>query len=1035
MKKVLIIGSGAIKIGEAGEFDYSGSQAIKALKEEGVETVLVNPNIATVQTDPGFAGKVYSVPITPAFVEKIIAKERPEGILLGFGGQTALNCGMELHETGILAKYGVTVLGTGPEGIKLASDRESFRSLMERNNAPVPRSMEATSVTDALKAAKEIGYPVIVRVAYTLGGYGSGVAYNDLELKEIAYRGLSYSRIRQILVEEYLDGWKELEYEVMRDKDDNCIVICNMENFDPMGVHTGDSIVVAPSQTLNDEEYHMLRTTALEVVRALGIVGECNIQYALDPKSGAFKVIEVNSRLSRSSALASKATGYPIAYIAAKLSLGYRLHELTNKMTGTSACFEPSLDYVVVKIPRWDFQKFKDIDTTIGTQMKSVGEVMAIGARFEEALQKAVRMLDTGKELTHMRGEPDVSMIRTPNDCRIFHIANALRSISVEDVSARAKIDPWFISKIKNIVDAENGMTLGKECIRRAKALGFSDKRIAMLTGKNDDDIRALRKSMGIVPVVKQIDTTAAEWEAKTNYLYLTYGGTEDDIQFPACNKIIVLGSGCYRIGSSVEFDWCCVNTAQAMKKYADEVIMINYNPETVSTDYDVMDKLYFDELTLERVLDICEKENPAGVVVSVGGQIPNNLAVPLAKHGINIIGTKAENIDCAEDRVKFSSLLDNIGVQQPEWAMLESAAGAREFAKRTGYPVLIRPSYVLSGSSMNVAFSDEQLNDYMKRLPEGASIAISKFLLKAKEVEVDGVRGDKTFVAAILEHIEDAGVHSGDATMMLPALNVTADEKKSLISITEKIAEALDIKGPFNIQYLMKKGGIYVIECNLRASRSMPFVSKTVGKNLMEIAARAMMENKVTEIYAEPPIYGVKFPQFSFTRLGADPVTGVEMVSTGEVACFGSSFEEAFLKAAIAGGIRIPKDGSIFITVGGDKSKIEELARMLSEKFKMYATEDTAKFLSSNDIQCKTLYKVNEDKQPNLLDYLIGKKLDMVINIPSVSSNIAQALQDEQLIRKKAVEFGVPVITNMELFRTISEVLGSNNIEELLEV
>ncbi|MBI4019554.1 MAG: carbamoyl-phosphate synthase (glutamine-hydrolyzing) large subunit [Candidatus Aenigmarchaeota archaeon] len=1035
MKKVLIIGSGAIKIGEAGEFDYSGSQAIKALKEEGIETVLVNPNIATVQTDPGFAGKVYSIPITPAFVEKVIAKELPDGILLGFGGQTALNCGMELHETGILEKYGVVVLGTGPESIKLASDREKFRSLMEQNNVPVPRSMEANSVTDALKAAKEIGYPVIVRVAYTLGGYGSGVAHNDAELKEISYRGLSYSRIRQILVEEYLDGWKELEYEVMRDRDDNCIIICNMENFDPMGVHTGDSIVVAPSQTLNDEEYHMLRTTALKVVRALGIVGECNIQYALDPRSHTFKVIEVNSRLSRSSALASKATGYPIAYIAAKLSLGHRLHELKNKMTATSACFEPALDYVVVKMPRWDFQKFKDIDPTIGTQMKSVGEVMAIGTRFEEALQKAVRMLDVGKELTYMNGEADISMLETPNDRRVFHIANALRSMSVEQVAFLTKIDSWFISKIKNIVDAEKSISMTKDAIFRAKRLGFSDKRIASLMDSKEDEIRSLRKEMGIVPAVRQIDTTAAEWEARTNYLYLTYGGTEDDILFKEKKKIIVLGSGCYRIGSSVEFDWCCVNTAQAMKKYADEVIMINYNPETVSTDYDIIDKLYFDELTLERVLDIADKENPLGIVVSVGGQIPNNLATALAKYGMNIIGTKAENIDRAEDRVKFSSLLDSIGIQQPQWTMLKSAADAKNFAKHVGYPVLIRPSYVLSGSSMNVAFSDEQLSDFMKLVPDDSSIAISKFLLKAKEVEVDGVRGDKTFVAAILEHIEDAGVHSGDATMMLPALNVSQDEKNNLIRITEKIADALDIKGPFNMQYLLKKGGIYVIECNLRASRSMPFVSKTIGKNMMEIAARAMMENKVTEVYTEPTIYGVKFPQFSFTRLGADPVTGVEMVSTGEVACFGASFEEAFLKSATAGGIRIPKDGSIFITVGGDKTKIEEPTRMLSQKFRIYATEDTARFLSSKGIKCETLYKVNEDKQPNLLDYLIGKKLDMVVNIPSLSSNVVQTIQDEQLIRKKSVEFGVPVITNMELFRTMANALSKNNIEELVKV
>jgi len=1036
VRKVLVIGSGAIKIGEAGEFDYSGAQAIKALKEEGIEVVLVNPNIATIQTDSKFTDTVYSVPIKPAFVEKVIEKERPNGILLGFGGQTALNCGIELYESGVLRKYGVKVLGTGMESIRKASDRDSFRTLMLEIGVPIPLSKKATDVEGALAAAKEIGYPVIVRVAYTLGGYGSGIAYNDTELREISYRGLSYSRIRQLLIEEYLDGWKEIEYEIVRDCEDNCIIICNMENMDPMGVHTGDSIVVAPSQTLSNGEYQAMRTMAFKVARALDIVGECNIQYAVEPKSGAFKVIEVNSRLSRSSALASKATGYPIAYIAAKLSLGHPLRDLKNKITDTTAFFEPALDYIAVKIPRWDFRKFKGIAMALGPQMKSVGEVMALGRTFEEALQKAVRMLDTGSELTSLDCAVDKEKLRIPNEKRIYHIANALRTESVEHVASLTKISPWFIYKIKNITDAEKNALLDRENLRKLKRMGFSDKRIASLTGMGESDVRSLRKSFGIIPVVKQIDTTAAEWEAKTNYLYLTYWGSEDDIIFEKKKKIAVLGSGCYRIGSSVEFDWCCVNMAWAMKKYADEIIMINYNPETVSTDYDTVDKLYFDELTLERILDITDKENPEGVIVSVGGQIPNNLALPLAEQGVKILGTSAQNIDNAEDRSKFSSLLDSIGVKQPEWAILSSIESAKAFSEKAGYPVLVRPSYVLSGSAMTVIFDDAQLGAYMGGMNGEKNVTISKFLTNAKEVEIDGVRGERVYVGAILEHIENGGVHSGDATMVIPTVTISEKTKDTLRSIAVKVADALDIRGPFNIQFLVKDGDAYVIECNVRSSRSMPFVSKATGRNLMDIAARAIMNEPMSEEYAEPSRYCVKFPQFSFTRMGADPLTGVEMVSTGEVACFGATFGEAFMKAAIAGDVKLPgEDSAIFVTVGGDKSRIEGPMRMLSTKFRIYATDTTADFLRSKGIKCTTLYKVNEDRQPNLLDYLIEKKLDMVINIPDLSQNAQQVLQDEALIRKKATEFGVPVITNMELLDVEARVLSSMNLEDLVKV
>jgi carbamoyl-phosphate synthase large subunit len=1039
IKKVLIIGSGAIKIGEAGEFDYSGAQAIKALKEEGIETILVNPNIATIQTDNKFVDKVYFLPINPEFVEKIIEEERPNGILLGFGGQTALNCGVELAERGILEKYNVKVIGTGIEAIKIADDRNLFRKTMLENGIPIPKSKKANSVHEAIQAADEIGYPVMVRVAYTLGGQGSGVAHNRNELVEIATRGLVHSRIKQVLVEEYLGKWKEVEYEVMRDYKDNCIIVCNMENFDPMGVHTGESIVVAPSQTLTNREYHILRLVSFKVIRALGIIGECNIQFAIDPNSEQFKVIEVNSRLSRSSALASKATGYPIAYIAAKLAVGYTLPELMNKVTGvTTACFEPALDYIVVKIPRWDFQKFKHVNRRIGTQMKSVGEVMSIGRTFEEALQKAVRMLDIDKELTDVDDlevgsgifaiERIEHELENPTDERIFYIVKALQfGIDVERISKLTGIDPWFLNKIKGIVEFQELIkrNLTPEILKKAKQLGFSDKKIGRIVGKSEAEIRKIRKSLGILPVIKQIDTLAAEWPAVTNYLYLTYNGQTDDIEISRKSKVVVLGSGCYRIGSSVEFDWCCVNMAWALKeKGIEEVIMINYNPETVSTDYDVLDKLYFEELTLERVLDIVEKENPDGVVVSVGGQIPNNLAIKLASNNVKILGTSAKDIDNAEDRSKFSMILDELGIKQPEWSKLETIEKAKKFAEKIGYPVLVRPSYVLSGSAMNVAFDEKNLEDYLRKATKVSKehpVVISKFITDAKEVEVDGVcDGKNVFIGAIIEHVENAGVHSGDATMCIPSINIENYVKDKIRDYTRRIARRLNIKGPFNIQYIVKDGEVYVIECNLRASRSMPFVSKTVGINLMNMAADAILGREIKDGEASVNKFSVKVPQFSFMRLeGADPITGVEMVSTGEVACFGENFEEAFLKALIAGGLNLPKKGDpILITVGGHKESIVPIAKKFFEKeFQIYATEHTAEVLIKNDIKCDVLHKVSESKKPNILDYLINQRIKLVINILKLEgAGSLKALDDDYLIRRKAVEFGIPVITNLEL-------------------
>jgi len=1059
IRKVLILGSGPIKIGEAAEFDYSGSQCLKALREEGIETVLVNPNVATIQTDPRLAGKVYLLPVTPEYVEEVIKREKPDGILLGFGGQTALNCGVQLAKADILEKYDVKVLGTPIKAIEDTEDRELFRQAMIKAGIPVPRSRSATSVGEALKIAEDLGYPVIVRVAYTLGGKGSGVAYNEKELREIVNRALAQSMITQVLVEEYIGHWKEIEYEVMRDYENNCITVCNMENFDPMGVHTGDSIVVAPSQTLTNREYHMLRSASIKVIQSLGIVGECNIQWALHPRSEEFRAIEVNARMSRSSALASKATGYPLAYIAAKLAIGYLLPELINKVTGiTTACFEPALDYIVVKIPRWDLRKFKNVDPHLGPQMKSIGEVMAIGRNFEEAVQKAIRMLDIGKiglisnpdEEKPEPAEMVKDVLRNPTDERIFKVVKAIKmGIPISEIYKLSGIDPWFLYKIENIVKMEKRLKElnlkseeAAEVIREAKQLGFSDRQIANCTGMSEEDIRKFRKRHGILPVVKQIDTLAAEWPARTNYLYLTYHGDEDDIKFESGKrKVVVLGAGVFRIGSSVEFDWSGVNTIWSLKKRGvDEAIMINYNPETVSTDYDISDKLYFEELTVERILDIYEKENPEGVIVSVGGQIPNNLALKLANAGVKLLGTSSKSIDLAEDRSKFSALLDRLGIPQPKWSKLTTIEDAEKFAEEIGYPVLVRPSYVLSGYAMRVARSREELRDYLELAasvsPEHP-VVISKFVEGAKEVEVDGVSdGEDTLIGAVIEHVEQAGVHSGDAVMSIPPQTLSNDIIRTIEEYSSAIARALRIKGPFNIQYLVKNGVVSVIECNLRASRSMPYVSKTRGVNLIDISTAVMLGKTLKDLgitRIPPPRHvGVKVPSFSFMRLsGADPVLGVEMLSTGEAACLGENFADALLKALQSVDFTIPSLGStVLITVGGEKMKrkIIPIAKSLRRMgFKIYATEHTAEALVKAGLNPITvLHKVKEERKPNILDYLLERKIDLVINIPTTNSEYehSDVLEDEYTIRRLAVEFNIPILTTIELASALVRVL-----------
>jgi len=1048
-KKVLILGSGAIRIGQAGEFDYSGSQAIKALKEEKIKTILVNPNIATIQTSDYLADKVYFVPIELDFVEKVIAKERPDGIFLGFGGQTALNVGVELAEKGVLKKYKVEVLGTPIDSILNTEDRDIFVKKIKELGLKVPLSKAVNNVDEAVKVAEEIGYPVMCRIAYALGGLGSGVAKNKKELVEITKKAFSYTK--QILIEEYCGGWKELEYEVVRDSFDNCIVVCSMENVDPMGIHTGESIVVAPVQTLSASENFKLRSISIKVIRHLGIIGECNIQFALDPNSEDYRIIEVNARLSRSSALASKATGYPLAFIAIKLALGYSLSEIENSITKeTSTCFEPALDYVVVKFPRWDLQKFRKVSLRIGSEMKSVGEVMAIGRSFEESMQKAIRMLDVGVNglvcnkiiFNDLKKE-----LKEPTDKRLFAIVESIKQgFTIDEIYNLSNVNPWFLYKIKNVVEIEKQLKKYKlqkipmRLFREAKQKGFSDNQIALITGGKEFDVRKRRKKIGILPVVKQIDTLAAEYPAKTNYLYLTYNGCKDDLDFKEKNQVVVLGGGAYRIGSSVEFDWCCVNSAATLRNLKYRTILINCNPETVSTDYDICDKLYFDELTFERVLDIYEKEHPLGFIVSMGGQIPNNLAIPLFNSGVKILGTSSLDIDRAEDRHKFSKLLDTLDVDQPEWSELISIKDAEDFAERVGYPVLIRPSYVLSGAAMSIALSKKELRLYLKKASEISKdhpVVISKFITGAKEIEIDAVaRKGNLYCYAISEHVENAGVHSGDATMVLPPQRTYLETMRRVKIIAKKIAKSLKISGPFNIQFIAKDNDVKVIECNLRASRSFPFVSKVFKINFIDRATKIIMNKYVSEIDRSSfdlDFVGVKAPQFSFTRLkGSDPILGVEMASTGEVACLGDNFNEAYLKSFISVGLRIPKK-NILLSTGPIHSKAEflESTRLLDKMgFKFFATKGTANFMKTNGVKADVLYWPLENKEPNALSYIADGKIDLVINIPK---NIEKdELDNDYLIRRKAVDFDVPLITNLQLAKRFVEAIYRTKFEDL---
>ena len=1041
-EKVLILGSGAIRIGQAGEFDYSGSQAIKALKEEKIKTIVINPNIATIQTSDYLADKIYFLPIDAGFVGQVIKKEKPDGIMLMFGGQTALNVGMELWDEGTLKKYGVEVMGTPVEAIRSTEDRELFARELKKGDFKVPVSRTASNVNEALKAAAAIRYPVMCRIAFALGGLGSGVARDERELRRTATKAFSHTP--QVLIEEYLEGWKEVEYEVVRDRHNNCIVICSMENLDPMGIHTGESIVVAPVQTLTAAENFKLRSESIRLIRHLGVIGECNVQFALSPDSADHRIIEVNARLSRSSALASKATGYPLAFVAAKLGLGMGLTDIKNNITKeTSACFEPALDYIVIKYPRWDLQKFHMVELILGSEMKSVGEVMAIARGFEEALQKAVRMLDVGmngivgNELKMGNLENE---LRQPTDKRMFAIAEALKAgFSIARIRRLTKIDPWFLYKLRNIVETGGdleGRSLKKlpdGVLRRAKEMGFSDKQIALLTGSTEPEVRKTRVEAGIVPQVKQIDTMAAEYPAKTNYLYMTYNAGEHDLKQKVKNQVIVLGGGPYRIGSSVEFDWCCVNTLNALRRTGLKTIMINCNPETVSTDYDVSDKLYFEELTLERVLDIYEKEQPKGVIVSMGGQIPNTLALPLHKNGVKILGTSPVDIDRAEDRHKFSSLLDALGVDQPPWEEVTSMKAAQKFARRVGYPVLIRPSYVLSGAAMSIALSPRELSDYLVKASEVSKehpVVLTRFIEGAKEIEIDAIgRKGELYCYAISEHVENAGVHSGDATIVLPPQRTYLETMRRVKTTTKKIARSLNITGPFNIQYLAKDNDIMVIECNLRASRSFPFVSKVYKLNFIDLATKVIVGRKVPRIDRSSfdlDYVGVKAPQFSFTRLkGSDPVLGVEMVSTGEVACLGDDFNEAFIKSLISVGFRIPKK-NILLSTGPIQYKAEFLnhAKILSDMgFSLYATGGTAAFLESNGIKSKVLYWPLEKKEPNTISYITGKKIDLVINIPK---NIEkEELDNDHIIRRTAVDFDVPLITNIQIARRFVEAIS----------
>jgi len=1049
-EKVLILGSSALKIGEAGEFDYSGSQAIKALKEENIRTILVNPNIATIQTSENLADQVYFLPVTAYFVEQVIKKERPDGILLGFGGQTALNCGVALEREGVLRRFGVSVLGTPVEAIMNTEDRDLFISKLKQIDVKVPRSQAVSTMSDTLQVAEEIGYPVMVRIAYALGGLGSGICNNAEELKERAEKAFAYAD--QILVEEYLLGWKEIEYEIVRDQYDNCISVCNMENFDPMGIHTGESIVVAPSQTLTNHEYHHLREIAIRTVRHLGIVGECNIQYALDARSDDYRVIEINARLSRSSALASKATGYPLAFVAAKLALGYSLTDLPNSITRvTKTSFEPALDYIVVKIPRWDLKKFRLVSKKLGSGMKSVGEIMAIGRKFEEALQKGIRMLETGFDGLVLNRNMEVTDLRQelvePTELRALAIPEALKSgLSVDEIHELTHIDKWFLYKIRNIVEMERRLkTVGEQrCPRdillEAKQLGFADKQIARALDKNEMEVRELRKSYGLSPCVKQIDTLAAEYPAQTNYLYLTYNGQEDDLTFTDRNSVMVLGGGAYRIGSSVEFDWCCVNSVQALKNMSYTSILVNYNPETVSTDYDVCDKLYFDELSFESVVDIYEKEKPIGVILSMGGQIPNNLALKLHRHGVRVLGTSPLSIDNAEDRHKFSKLLDELQIDQPAWAELSEMKKAIAFANSVDYPVLIRPSYVLSGAAMSVASNDVELEKYLNKasvISADHPVVISKFIEDAKEIEIDAVaQKGEILVYAITEHVENAGVHSGDATMVLPPQRTFLETTRRVKKIARQIAHALKIDGPFNIQFVAKENEVKVIECNLRASRSFPFVSKVFGMNFIDIATRVILGHHVPHVAGsvfDLEFVGVKAPQFSFTRLGgADPTLGVEMASTGEVACLGDDFEEAFLKSLLSVGYKLPIK-NILLSTGPITTKAMFLAstRKLEELgMNFFATGGTARFMEEHGIQVKELHWPLSGKSPNILDYLRERKIDLVINIPKNYQE--EELTNDYIIRRMAVDFAIPLFTNVRLARRFVEAISRKSIKDL---
>lgn len=1061
IKKVLLLGSGALKIGEAGEFDYSGSQALKALKEEGIQTILINPNIATVQTSEGIADKIYFLPVTPFFVEKVLEKERPQGILLAFGGQTALNCGVELYQSGVLEKYNVQVLGTPVQAIMDTEDRELFVKKLDEIDVKTIKSEAVSSVEDAIRAAEELGYPVIVRAAYALGGLGSGFCDNREQLVSLTEKSLSFSP--QVLVEKSLKGWKEIEYEVVRDRFDNCITVCNMENFDPLGIHTGESIVVAPTQTLSNDDSQMLRKLAIKIIRHIGIVGECNVQYAYDPMSMDYRVIEVNARLSRSSALASKATGYPLAFIAAKLGLGYGLFDLKNTVTKvTSAFFEPAIDYVVCKIPRWDLGKFNGVKKEIGSSMKSVGEVMAIGRTFEESIQKGLRMIGQGMHGFIENKEINVSDIdkalMEPTDKRIFVIETAFkRGYDIDKIYELTKIDRWFLERLYNIYqtaqDLEAYSELDKlpaDLLRLAKEQGFSDFQIARAVLKGNMGnaeqaniaVRTIRKNLGILPVVKQIDTLAAEYPAQTNYLYMTYNGTEHDIDYENDGKsVVVLGSGAYRIGSSVEFDWCSVNALMTVAKEGWRSVMINYNPETVSTDYDMCDRLYFDELTYERVMDIVDLETPHGVILSTGGQIPNNLATRLDDAGVNILGTSAKSIDNAEDRHKFSSMLDQLGIDQPRWRELTSMTDIHEFVEEVGYPVLVRPSYVLSGAAMNVCSNDDELERFLKlaaNVSKQHPVVVTEFIEHAKEIEMDAVaQNGEIKVYAISEHIEFAGVHSGDATIQFPPQKLYVETVRRIKKISSQIAKALNISGPFNIQYLAKNNDIKVIECNLRASRSFPFVSKVLKLNFIELATKVMLGipvEKPSKSAFDLDYVGIKASQFSFSRLqGADPVLGVDMSSTGEVGCIGDDTSEAILKSMLSVGYKIPKK-SVLLSTGSAKQKADMLdaAMALYKKgYKLYATGGTYKYLVENNVPAiRVFWPSEEGQQPQALDMLHNKEIDLVVNIPK--NLTTQELSNGYKIRRASIDLNIPLLTNARLASAFIDAISKYTIDDI---